>query len=118
MGMGAGFPEQLISKLRTNDAALSRKGKSLVMASSHKSLKFDEASANMRRLFGSRGGSGRIDALITGEAVGPLGNDGDLGACLANKKAEEHGVGQKKKDGVPIRGGDKVRGDRADIEWV
>ena len=64
----------------------------------------------MRRLFGLRGGSGRQDVLITGEAVGPLGSGEGLDACVAHKNAKKQGAGQKKKDGLPKRGGDKVRG--------
>ena len=78
--MGAGLPEQFISKLRMNVAGLSRREKSLAMSSSQKSLKFDEVAANMRRLYGSRGGSGRRGVLITEEAVGPEGSGEDQDA--------------------------------------
>ena len=54
MEMGAGYPEQFVSVLRMDNAALSRHEKSLVMASCHRSLEFETASGNMRRLFGSR----------------------------------------------------------------
>ena len=63
--MGAGAPEQFASILRVDNTALSRQEKSLVLASCHKSLRFDDASASMRRLFGSRGSGGRQDALLT-----------------------------------------------------
>ena len=98
MGMGDGFPGKFISILRAGNAGLPRRGKSLVMASSHKSLKFDGAAANMRRLFGSRGWSRRQDVLVAEEAVGYSGSDEDLDACEANKKAKEHG-GQSEKEG-------------------
>ena len=75
MEMRAGFPE-FISTLRANNAGLPRQAKSLVMAGRHKSLKFDEILANARRSFGSLGGGGRQDVLITEEAVGPLESDG------------------------------------------
>ena len=44
MEMGAGFPGQVSSILRMNNAGLSGREESLVMASSHKSLK-----VNVRR---------------------------------------------------------------------
>ena len=58
----------------------------------------------------------RQDVLITEVAVGPMESDEELDACAANKKAKKKRVGQKKKDGVPKRGGDKVRW--ANIDWL
>ena len=52
MEMGAGPPERLASILHMGSAASSRNEKSSVMASSHKCLRFEDASANMRRLIG------------------------------------------------------------------
>ena len=49
--------------------------KSLTMASTRKSLEFEEVAANTRRFFGSRGGGSRQDVLTTEEADGPLGSD-------------------------------------------
>ena len=49
MDMGSGYPEQFASKLRMNNAGLYRQEESLVMASSHKSLMFEDAAANTRR---------------------------------------------------------------------
>ena len=49
MDTGAGFPGQSFSILRMNYAGLPRQGKSLAMASSHKSLKSDEVAATTRR---------------------------------------------------------------------
>ena len=60
-----------ISILRMNNAWLPRQDKSLAMGSSHGSLKFVEASADMRRLSGSRNGNCRQDVLIIEEAAGP-----------------------------------------------
>ena len=112
MEMGPGFPDQFISILRMHNAALPRQEVSLVMASSRERLKFEEVAANMRRLFGSRSRIGRQYALITEEAVGPLESGGDLDALSAYNKAKRQGVGKKKKNGGPERGGDKVRGGR------
>ena len=108
MEMRAGFPE-FISTLRANNAGLPRQAKSLVMAGRHKSLKFDEILANARRSFGSLGGGGRQDVLITEEAVGPLESDGGQDPRVAYKKAKKQGAGKKKKDGVPKRGGGEVK---------
>ena len=80
---------------------LPRQEKSPVLASRHKGLKFAEVAANKRRLFVLRGGGGRRYVLITEEADGPLACDEDQGACVTYKKAKDHGVGQKKKDGSP-----------------
>ena len=71
------------------------------MPSSRESLEFDEAAANTRRLFGSRGGSGRQDVLITEEAVGPSESDEGQGARAAYGKSKKKGAGQKKNDGAP-----------------
>ena len=109
--MGAGFPEQFISISRTSYAELPRQEKSLVMSSSHKSLKSEKAAANMRRLFGSREEEGRQEALLTDEAGEPLGSGGDLDAWTAYRKAEKPGAGKRKMGDVSRRGGGEVRGD-------
>ena len=80
MEMGTGFPEQFASILRMGNAGSPRQEKSLVMASSRKSLKFEKVAANMRRLLGSRGECSRRDAQISGEADGPPASDKDQGA--------------------------------------
>ena len=100
MEMGAGFPEQLISTLRMNNVGLTRRGKSLMMASCQKSLKFEKVAANTRRLFGSRGNGGLQAVLITEEAVEPCEGDGDKDTCVAYKKAGRREVGTKKEDGA------------------
>ena len=91
METGAGFPEQFVSISRANNAGLPRQEKSLVIASSRKCLWFEEASARARRLFGSRGETGRQGVFSTDEASGPPGSDGDLGAWTAYGKAEKRG---------------------------
>ena len=106
--MGAGFPERFVSILRMSYAGVPRQEKSLVMASSHKSLKFEDASANMRRLSGSRGGKGRKDVLLAEAADGPLGSDEDLEAWTAYRMAQKKGASKSKKDGAPKRGGGRV----------
>ena len=110
MEMGAGFPEQFASKLNMDNAALSRHEKSLVMASCHESLRPEDASANMRRLFGSRGSGSRQDALLTEEAAESCASDEDLDVLAANGKVEKREVGQKKKGGAPKKGGGRARG--------
>ena len=71
METGAGYPKQVASLLRMHNAGLPRQEKSPAMASSRRNLRFAEAAANMRRLFGSRGGGGRQEAWIPEEANGP-----------------------------------------------
>ena len=65
MEVYAGYPGKSASILRMCTAGLPLHEKSWIMASCHKSLKFEDAPANMRRLFGSRGGGRRQDALFT-----------------------------------------------------
>ena len=55
MEMGTGSPAQFTPVLRMDNAAVPRHAKSLVMARCQKSLRFEDVSANLRRLFGSRG---------------------------------------------------------------
>ena len=59
MGMGAGFPGPSISILLVNTAGLPRQKKPPALAGCRRSLKSGEVAANMRRSFGSRGGSRR-----------------------------------------------------------
>ena len=75
MEMGTGFPDQFVTKLRLNHVVFSRHAKSAVVVSSHNSLRFKDASANSRRLFGPRGGGSRQGALIAEEAAGPRASD-------------------------------------------
>ena len=89
MGMGADVPGQFASILRLDNAAPPRHEKSLVRASCHKSLKFEDASANMQRLFGSRGSGRRQDDLLTEEAVEPRVSDEDLDVLAAYGKAKK-----------------------------
>ena len=88
MEMGAGFPGQFVSILRTGNAALPRHEKSFVMPICRKSLRFEDASENTRRLFGSRGSGSRRIALFAEEA--------------AESRADE---GAQKKGGGRVEGG-------------
>ena len=45
-------------------------------------------------------------------AAEPVWSDEHQDACVANKEAETQGAGKQKKDGVPKRGGGKVKEDR------
>ena len=71
MEMGAGFPEHFVSISHMNNAGLPLQEKSLVIASSRKSLKSEDASANARRFRGSRGEKGRQGVVLAEEADGP-----------------------------------------------
>ena len=68
MAMGAGFLGHFASILCMQNAGHPRREKSPVSASSQESPKFEDVAANLRRLFGSRGGS----ILVTEDARGPL----------------------------------------------
>ena len=63
--MGGPCPEACVSILRMQNAALSRNGKSLFLASVQGPLDFPIAAEPMRRLFGSLGGPARRDGLGT-----------------------------------------------------
>ena len=109
-GVGAGSPEQLASVLCMGKGALSRHEKSLVTASCHRCPRFEDGSANLRRLFGPRGRGGRQGALLTEEAARPRQSTGDIDFSAAYRKARKQGTGKKKKEGPPKRGGGKVNG--------
>ena len=69
------------------------------MASSRKSLRFEDVSANTRRLFGSPGGGSRQDALLSEETAEPNAGDEDLDVLAAYRKEKKQGAGEKKKQG-------------------
>ena len=89
METGAGFPDHSISILRMRNAGLPRQEKSRVTASSHKCLKFEGAAASTRRVLGSRGGSGRQNALVSEEALGHSERSDDLEARGVQKSENE-----------------------------
>ena len=95
MAAGTWFPDEFASILRMLNAVLPRKGKSLVMASGHASLKFAEVAASMRRLFGLLGGGSLQDELIAEDADGPSVRDKDQVAGATYTKAKNHGLGRK-----------------------
>ena len=111
LGASADSPKQFVSTLRMRNAGLPRQENSLLMASSHKSLRFEDALADMRRLFGSRGGGGRQDAFFTEEAAKALESDQDAEALAANKNAKERRVRRRRQGGFPKSGGGKVKRD-------
>ena len=74
--------------LRVRNAGLPRKETSLATASSHMGLRFGYVAANMRKLYGSRGGGSCQVALITEGADGPLESDKYQEVCVAYKKRQ------------------------------
>ena len=104
MEMGASCPDQFASILRMDNAALSRHEKSLVVASYYESLRFGYASANLRRLLGSRASGSRRDALLSEEAAEPRASNEDLDILSARGKPKEQGVGKKEEEG-PLQKG-------------
>ena len=79
------------------------------------SLMSTDAVANMRRFLGSRGGVGRQDALIAEEAGGPPVGDRRREARATYKKAAKQWAGQRREDGLSGTSGDKVKGDRRNL---
>ena len=69
-----------------------------------------DASADQRGLSGPRGSGGRQDALLTEEAARSHVSDEDLDIRAAYRKAKKQGLGQKKKEGPPKKGGSKEMG--------
>ena len=114
--MGAGFPGQFVSILRMDDAALSRHEELLVMASCRECLKFEDVSANMRRLFGSRGGGSRQDALSAEVTAESLGSDEDLDILAAYRKANKQGAG--KVEGPSAKGRGQGQRGLTNPEWI
>ena len=117
MEMEAGFQEQFAPILRTDNAALSRYEKSLVMAGCRRSLRLEDASANMRRLSGSRGSGRRRDALLAEKAVEPNESDAELDISAENRKAKKTRGGEE--EGGPSKKG-RGRGHRGrtNTEWI
>ena len=70
----------------------------------------EKSPATMRRLFGSCGGAGRQDVLITEESDGHSVRDRNREARVTYKKVRRQGVGKKRKNGFPKASGDKVKG--------
>ena len=88
-----------------------------MLASSQKSLKSANVAANLRRLFGFRGGAICQDALVTEDADGYLGGDRDQEVCATYKKAAPWG-GPEEEGGRSQ--GQRGQSDRGwpDLEWV
>ena len=93
MDMGAGLPGQSASIPRISNKGYYRRGKTSGTASCRQSLKFEDASADMRQLFGSPGGASRQGTLSTGEATEPRAGGEERKAKQAS--------GKKKEDGPP-----------------
>ena len=67
MLLGIGVPDEFVSVLRMQNAALPKNGKTFALASFRDALAFPEASAQMRRLFGPRGYASRRDVLVAAD---------------------------------------------------
>ena len=89
----------------------------MAAANCRKCLKFEDASANMRQLFGSRGSGICKGDSFSAEAAGSLASDEDLDVLAARQKAEKQGVGKKQEGGIPKRAGGPAKRGRADVEW-
>ena len=91
MHVSAGSPEASVTVLRMQTAAPSPRDKSLVLASTQKSLAFSDVATTICRLFGSCGGAARQDILVAKDVDEALGSDKDQEAretdSNANKRA-------------------------------
>ena len=110
MEMETYLPGQFASILRMDAAALSRHEKSLVMAIAYKRLRFEDMSANMRRLSGSCGCGSRQATLLSGEATGSHASDRDLDVLAAHRKAKKQRWVRQRRKVLPRRVGIRRRG--------
>ena len=64
MLIGAAFPDEFVSVLRMQNAALAENGKTMVLVSLGNTLAPPHASAQMRRLLGYRGHASQLDVSV------------------------------------------------------
>ena len=86
MLMRSGFPDAFVPAPRTQNAALSKNGKTIALASLGNTLAFPQASAQMRRLFGPCGYASRQDVLAA-QDMDTVSEEEDFEAWLADRKA-------------------------------
>ena len=67
MPIGRGFPNEVVSALRMQNAALTKNEKTLALASLRNTLAFPEVSAQMRQLFGPYGYASRQNVPRTAD---------------------------------------------------
>ena len=94
MLMRSGFPDESVSALCMQNAALSENQKTLALASPHKALAFSDVSAQMRRLSGPRGYASRQD-VPAAAYMDTASEEEDFGARLAYCKAKRAEKGGK-----------------------
>ena len=92
-------PKDKLVLVRMDNATPSRREKSVVSASCRKSLLFEDTSANMRKLFGSRGSGNRQGALFTGEEGESRASDEDLDVLAAYGKRKKSRGGKEEEGG-------------------
>ena len=102
MQIGASFPEAFASALRIQNAALSRRKKSLALAGAQKSLAFMVFAMAMRRLFGSCGGAARQDAVVAADVAEAVGSDKDPESLAARSTGmkTERGIGCRERAAI------------------
>ena len=96
MLMGHGFPDEFVSVPLTQNVALPKNEKILVLASLRDALVFSEVPAQMHRLFGPRGRASRQDVLVAAD-IDAVSEEEEFEAWTAYRKAK-----RARKDG---RGG-------------
>ena len=85
--MGTGYPDEFVSVLCIQNAALSKNERQLVIASVGSSLAFGHVSAQMRRLFGNIGSSQSMDVLVA-QDMDQVSEEDDFEAWVAYRKAK------------------------------
>ena len=75
--MGGGSPEGFVPILRMHKAALSKNGKSFLLARIQGALAFATVAKQMRRLFGSCGSVARQDVVVAADAGLSSGDEVD-----------------------------------------
>ena len=84
---GSGFPGAFVSALCTQNAALSKNGKTMALASLGNTLASPQASAQMRRLFGPCGFTSRQD-VTAAQDMDTACEGEDVEAWLTYRKAK------------------------------
>ena len=88
------------------NAAVSRSDKSLVLASVHVNVGLPAVAKQTRRLFGSRGGAARQDALVTANIDVSSAEKTDFEALASHRLAKKQGGDgdARKSDTKPVGG--------------
>ena len=106
VAMGSGFPGEFVSVLCMQNAALSKNGKTLALASLGNTLAFPQVSVQMRRLLGHCGYASRQDVLVA-QDLDTVSEEEDFEPWMAYRqaaRAKKEGGEQGNRD-KPVGGG-------------